>query len=93
MTRTTHPFDHFMLGAFLGLVSVFFGAGCRQAVEMAREGKCSPADLAAIESAYVREAVTTCKAEGAKTVTRCRALPAIKAKYAREREAWVECAQ
>jgi hypothetical protein len=41
--------------------------------------------------AYLREsAAQPCKAEGA-TADTCKALPAIRAKYARERQAWVEC--
>jgi len=51
---------------------------------------CPPSQLAALETAYVLEAVTACKAEGA-TFATCKALPTISDKYRAKRAAYVEC--
>lgn len=63
--------------------------GCAALRESA-QAPCPPHALASIDARFAAEAIATCKAEGADADT-CRALPAIRAKYARERQAWVEC--
>lgn len=50
---------------------------------------CTPEALAAIETAYIAEAVAACRGE---TYESCKVLPAIRAKFRAKREAWVECA-
>jgi len=67
-------------------------SGCA-ALRSAEREPCPPSDLAKIEAAYVSEAIETCRAEGAKTVDACKALPGIQAKYRAARAAYVECAQ
>jgi len=49
---------------------------------------CTTKDLAAIETAYIAEAVETCRG---RTVATCPELRAVEAKYARKREEWVRC--
>lgn len=49
---------------------------------------CSKERLAAIEAAFVAEAVTTCRGY---TVTTCAELPKVEAKYQAQREEWVQC--
>lgn len=49
---------------------------------------CSPAALAALEAAYVHEALTACDGE---TLETCTELPAIRAKYKAQRDGWVSC--
>lgn len=49
---------------------------------------CQPATLAAIEAAYIAEAIQACRGY---TAERCPALPTIDAKYSEQREAWIQC--
>lgn len=49
---------------------------------------CSKERLAAIEAAFVAEAVTTCRGY---TITTCAELPKVEAKYQAQREEWVQC--
>ncbi len=71
----------FVLGALAALVLAalvlcFIGCG---ALERA---PCPPSALASIDARFAAEAITTCKAEGS-TADTCKALPDIRAKYAR----------
>jgi hypothetical protein len=50
---------------------------------------CSPAALAALETAYATEVFSTC--DGYDTPEQCPDYPAIKARFAAKREAWVSC--
>ena len=52
---------------------------------------CTALDQAAIEAAYVAEAVKACRAEGAKSLDTCAAAGPIREKYRAQRAAWVEC--
>jgi hypothetical protein len=49
---------------------------------------CSDAALLEIDAEYVREALETCRGQEA---SECEALPGIRGKYARKRDAWQEC--
>lgn len=49
---------------------------------------CSPEALAAVEAAYVHEALTTC---AGKTAATCPELPAIREKYRGLRKEWETC--
>jgi len=49
---------------------------------------CTPEQLAAIEAAYVAEAVELCAGQ---RWEECEALPEVRAKYDRIREEWVQC--
>lgn len=44
-----------------------------------------------IELEFMAEAVSACRAEGAKTRATCKAYPAIEAKYDARRAAWAGC--
>ncbi len=46
---------------------------------------------AQIELEFMSEAVSACRAEGAKTRAACKAYPAIEAKYDARRAAWARC--
>jgi hypothetical protein len=79
-----------VLVGFVAMLSgLALGTGCAYLRESAAQ-PCPPHELASIDTRYAVEAITACKAEGA-TADTCKALPAIRAKYARERQAWVEC--
>jgi hypothetical protein len=49
---------------------------------------CTPDQLAAIEAAYVAEAVESCAGQ---RWEECEALPEVRAKYDRIREGWIQC--
>lgn len=68
--------------AMLVLVAMVLGVGCHESPA------CSPESLALIESAYVAEAIETCRG---RSVSECGELDGIKAKYRAKREEWVSC--
>jgi hypothetical protein len=59
-------------------------AGC----SAKQSSPCTPDQLAAIEAAYVAEAVEMCAGQ---RWEECEALPVVRAKYDRIREEWVQC--
>lgn len=64
-------------------ITLLHVAACRPSSE-----PCSEADLAALEGAYVSEALKAC--EGYSSAT-CPDLPAIRAEYKARRSEWVRC--
>ena len=68
-----------------GSVVVFACIACGASTE---RPACAPEALAAIEAAYVAEAIAACQGETEET---CEALPAIREKYRAKREAWRTC--
>ncbi len=73
-------------GLLLALLALTSCAALRDAAAQ----PCPPHELASIDARYAHEAISTCRQEGA-TADTCKALPAIREKYARERQAWVAC--
>lgn len=63
-------------------------SGCARLFAKEPRAICDERELAEIESAYVAEALTTCAGRRA---TACAELPAIEAKYAKQREEWIKC--
>ena len=51
---------------------------------------CNPQELAKLDAAFLTEATVACKLEGGDYDT-CKALPALREKYARLRQEWIEC--
>ncbi len=52
---------------------------------------CPPQGLAGLEARFVTEASVACKAEGAHSISECKAYPEIRDRYRAERGRWVEC--
>ena len=82
MNRKLHAVLCGVAGALLGSMVLACANG-------PSDRACAPAgDLAKIEAAYIAEAVEACRGH---TYDDCPALPALREKYARKREAWAEC--
>ena len=80
----------FYITLFALCAMVGAGAPACAALRESAAQPCPPHELASIDGRFAAEAISACKKEGA-TADTCKALPDIRNKYARERQAWVEC--
>lgn len=80
MTRRLHAV---LCGALGCLLATMVLAGCGPS-----KPACTPEQLAALEAAYVAEALAACRGFDYDT---CPTLPALRVKYEAKRGAWIRC--
>jgi hypothetical protein len=79
-----HNYYYISTFAALAFTAIIIPISC----SAKQSSPCTPEQLAAIEAAYVTEAVETCAGQ---RWEECESLPEVRAKYDRIREEWVQC--